>query len=101
MGLQPTRITYRSPWQNGVAERFVGTLRRELLDHTIVLNDWHLRRLLFAFVEYYHEDRTHLKLCKDTPLGRPTELRGQGPTAVVAHSRVAGLHHRYSWRAAA
>lgn len=101
MGLQPTRISYRSPWQNGVAERFVGTLRRELLDHTIVLNDWHLRRLLFAFVEYYHEDRTHLGLCKDTPLGRPTEPRAEIPTAVVAHPRVGGLHHRYSWRAAA
>ncbi len=72
---QPTRISYRSPWQNGVAERFVGTLRRELLDHTIVSNDRHLRRLLFAFVEYYHEDRTHLRFCKDTALGRPTEPR--------------------------
>ena len=101
MGLKPTRISYRSPWQNGVAERFVGTLRRELLDHTIVLNDRHLRRLLFAFVAYYQEDRTHLGLCKDTPLGRPKEPRPEGPTAVVAHPRVGGLHHRYSWRAAA
>ncbi len=101
MGLKPTRISYRSPWQNGVAERFVGTLRRELLDHTIVLNDRHLRRLLFAFVAYYHEDRTHLGLCKDTPLGCPKEPRPEGPTAVLAHPRVGGLHHRYSWRAAA
>jgi transposase InsO family protein len=101
MGLKSTRISFRSPWQNGVAERFVGTLRRELLDHTIVLNDWHLRRLLSAFVEYYHEDRTHLGLCKDTPLGRPTEPRAEIPTAIVAHARVGGLHHRYSWRAAA
>jgi len=101
MGLKPTRISYRSPWQNGVAERFVGMLRRELLDYTIVLNDRHLRRLLFAFVEYHHEDRTHLGLCKDTPLGRPKEPRPEGSTAVVAHPRVGGLHHSYSWRAAA
>ncbi len=101
MGLEPTRISYRCPWQNGVAERFVGTLRRELFDHTIVLNDWHLRRLLFAFIKYYHDDRTHLRLSKDAPFRRPKEPRAEGPTAVVAHSRVGGLHHRYSWRAAA
>jgi len=85
MGTTEVLTAPSSPWQNGVAERFVGTLRLELLDHTIVLNDRHLRRLLFAFVEYYHEDRTDLRLCKDTPLGRPTEPRAEGPTAVVAH----------------
>src|SRR5260370_8932018 len=64
MGLEPTRISYRSPWQNGVAERFVGTLRRELLDHTIVLNDRHLRPLLFPFFRHYHQARTHPRLCR-------------------------------------
>jgi transposase InsO family protein len=87
MGLQPTRISFRSHWQNGVAERFVGTLRHELLDHTVVLNDCHLRRLLSAFVEYYHQDRTHLGLYKDTPLGPPTKPRAEIPTAIVAQPR--------------
>jgi putative transposase len=101
MGINPTRTAFRSPWQNGVAERFVGTLRRELLDHTIVMNDRHLARLLREFVAYYHEDRTHLSLGKATPGGRRVELRPAGPAALTASPRVGGLHHRYSWRAAA
>ncbi len=60
MALEPTRTSYQCPWQNGVAERFVGTIRRELLDHAIVLDDRHLRRLLSEYLAYYHQDRTHL-----------------------------------------
>jgi transposase InsO family protein len=63
----PTRTAFRSPWQNGVAERWVGTCRRDLLDHVIVLNEQHLKRLLSEYVRHYHEDRTHLGLAKDTP----------------------------------
>jgi hypothetical protein len=84
-----------------VAERFVGTLRRELLDHTIVVNDRHLARLLHEFVAYYHEDRTHLALGKATPDTRPVALKPPGRTSLTASSRVGGLHHQYSWRAAA
>jgi putative transposase len=69
-GLAPIRTAFRSPWQNGVAERWVGNVRRDLLDHVIVLNQRHLRRLLKDYVRYYHEDRTHLGLGKDTPHGR-------------------------------
>ena len=60
MGSQPIRTAYRSLWQNGIAERWVGSIRRELLDHVIVLNRRHLRRLLNEYIRYYHEDRTHL-----------------------------------------
>jgi transposase InsO family protein len=62
LGSQPTRTAFRSPWQNGVAERWVGSCRRDLLDHVIVLNEQHLKRLMAEYVRYYHEDRTHLGL---------------------------------------
>jgi hypothetical protein len=70
LGREPTRTAFRSPWQNGVAERWVGSCRRDLLDHVIVLNEQHSKRLMFEYVRYYHEDRTHLGLAKDTPTGR-------------------------------
>ena len=66
-GVQPRRTSFRSPWQNGVAERWVGSGRRDILDHVIVLNARHLRRLMSEYVRYYHEDRTHLALAKGTP----------------------------------
>jgi transposase InsO family protein len=95
LGGQPIRTGFRSPWQNGVAERWVGSVRRELLDHVIVLNQRHLRRLLNNYVCYYHEDRTHLGLNKDTPGRRPPEpaaARGH----VISQPRLGGLHHRYT-----
>ena len=102
MQMEPTRTSYRSPWQNGVAERFVGSVRRELLDHVIVLNEHHLRRLLDSFIDHYNQDRTHLGVGKDSPLGRPVEHRPAGSTSnVVSLPRVGGLHHRYAWRQAA
>ena len=101
MALEPTRTSYQSPWQNGVAERFVGTVRRELLDHAIVLDDRHLRRLLGEYLSYYHRDRTHLGVDKDAPLVRPVERRPEAAGAVNAQPRVGGLYDRYSWRAAA
>ena len=66
-GTSPKRIAYRSPWQNGAAERWVGTIRRELLDHVIVLGENHSHRLSREFVAYYHADRCHLGLEKDPP----------------------------------
>ena len=101
MGLKPKRTSYESPWQNGVAERFVGSVRRELLDHVIVLHDRHLRRLLAEYGAYYHEDRTHLGVGKDAPAGREEERRPAGLAVLHARRRVGGLHHRYCWRAAA
>jgi hypothetical protein len=101
MLMEPTRTSYRSPWQNGVAERFVGTVRRELLDHVIVLNERHLRQPIESYVAYYNLDRTHLGVGKDSPCGRPVEQRPGATTNVVSLPRVGGLHHRYAWRQAA
>lgn len=101
LGILPVRTSYRSPWQNGVVERFIGTVRRELLDHVIVLGEHHLRLLLEGFVRYYHHDRTHLGLGKDSPRGRPVEPRPAPAATVVSLPRVGGLHRRYAWRRAA
>ena len=100
-GLKPKRTSIRSPWQNGIAERWVGSCRRELLDHVIPLNEGHLRRLVRDYVCYFHEDRIHDGLDKDTPNRRPVETK-RGPAAtVVSSARLGGLHHRYGWREAA
>ncbi len=96
VGSQPVRTAYRSPWQNGVAERWVGSCRRDLLDHVIVLNERHLKRLLSEYVRYYHEDRTHLGLAKDTPMGRPTSPHTSKQRKVRSFRRLGGLHHRYA-----
>lgn len=101
MGIRPVQISYRSPWQNGVAERWVGTVRRELLDQVIVLNEAHLCRLMRAYVTYYNEDRTHLTLEKDTPAARPTTPRPDKNARLVSVPRIGGLHHRYKWAEAA
>jgi putative transposase len=66
-GITPKRTSFRSPWQNGVAERWVGNCRRELLDHVIILNERHLKRLMSEYVRYYHEDRTYFALEKSPP----------------------------------
>jgi len=94
LGLEQKRTAFRSPWQNGFAERWIGSLRRDCLDHVIAVNERQLRRVIRSYVDYYHEDRTHLGLEKETPEGRTIELRKAGE--VVAIPRVGGLHHRYS-----
>jgi transposase InsO family protein len=94
-GIQPKRTSFRSPWQNGVAERWVGNCRRDLLDHVIVLNERHLKRLMNEYVRYYHEDRTHLALAKGTPAGRERRMRSVDACRTVSMPRLGGLHHRY------
>ena len=96
MGSKPIRTAFRSPWQNGIAERWVGSCRRDLLDHVMVLNERHLKRLLAEYVRYYHEDRTHLGLAKDTPGGRPTAVPPTDGRRIRSFPRVGGLHHRYA-----
>ena len=96
IGSQPTRTGFRSPWQNGVAERWIGSCRRDLLDHVIVLNERHLKRLISEYVLYYHEDRIHLGLAKDTPAGRPIAIRSGAERKIRALPRLGGLHHRYA-----
>ena len=101
IGLKPKRTSRESPWQNGVAERWVGSCRRELLDHVIPLNERHLRRLIRDYVRYYHLDRTHDGLGKDTPDRRPIENNPGSGAKVISLPRVGGLHHRYGWQQAA
>jgi transposase InsO family protein len=100
MGIELRRTAFRSPWQNGIAERWVGSARRELLDHVIVLNEEHLRRLLREYVDYYNADRVHTEL-QDSPMGRPTECRPSSEAQVIGLPRVGGLHHRYERQEAA
>jgi transposase InsO family protein len=90
----------QSPWQNGTAERFVGTVRRELLDHVVVLSEDHLRRLLREYVEYYNTDRVHTSI-GDSPAGRSSETKPSCGAGIIRVPRVGGLHGRYSWRDAA
>ncbi len=98
MGIAEVICSPASPWQNPYAERVIGSIRRECLDHVIVFGEVHLRRLLSAYVAYYHGSRTHLGLGKDTPDGRPVQPASAG--RIVAIPEVGGLHHRYERRAA-
>jgi putative transposase len=100
-GMKPVRISPASPWQNGVAERWIGSCRRELLDHMIVLNDVHLRRLIRDYISYYHVDRIHDSLEKDTPALRPVSSKPDLSARLVSLRRIGGLHHRYDWQQAA
>jgi len=93
LGIKQVVIATRSPWQNGFCERVIGSIRRECLDHVIVLNTGHLRRLLKEYLAYYHGSRTHLGLEKDTPKPRAVQTRDVGP--VVGEPVLGGLHHRY------
>jgi hypothetical protein len=78
-----------------VAERFAGNCRRDLLDHVIVINERHLKRLMGGYVRYYHEDRTHLGLEKQTPAGRAAAQSVNQLKQVTSMTRLGGLHHRY------
>ena len=84
-----------------MAERWVGSCRRELLDHVISLNEHHLRRLIRDYVRYYHLDRTHDGLGKDIPDRRSIETKPGNGAKVISLPRVGGLHHRYGWQQAA
>jgi transposase InsO family protein len=99
-GIESKRTAYRSPWQNGTAERWVGSCRGEVLDHVIVFNEDHLRRLLGDYVSYYNAQRVHTRL-QDAPEGRPVETRPSSDARIVGLPRVGGLHHRYTWQEAA
>jgi putative transposase len=93
MGFQQVLSAPASPWQRAFVERLIGSIRRECLDHLIVLNQEHLRRVLKSYFSYYHESRTHLSLERNSPIPREVEPRGKG--RIVAIPRVGGLHHRY------
>lgn len=93
LGLEELRIAPRSPWQSPYVERFIGSLRRDCLDHVVVLNRTHLHRVLESYLAYYHRSRTHLGLDKDAPEPRPLQTTDEGK--IVAFPQVGGLHHRY------
>lgn len=90
MGITPKQTSFYSPWQNGTCKRLIGTLRCDLLDHVVPLNESHLRRLLRAYVSYYHHDRTHLALNKDSRPGRPLELNPSEEVQIEARARIGG-----------
>jgi transposase InsO family protein len=98
MGIRQVLISARSPWQNPYVERVIGSIRRECLDHTIVIKEKHLRRVLRDYFKYYHVCRTHLGLEKDCPTPRPVEPPELGP--ICTETMVGGLHHRYYQQAA-
>jgi transposase InsO family protein len=91
MGIRDRPISPCSPWQNGIAERLIGTLRRECLDHVLVFGERHLRRVLSAYADYYNHVRPHRSLQKDAPLYRRIERVGE----LAAMPILGGLHHKY------
>ena len=93
MGIEEVLIAPRSPWQNPFVERLIGSIRRECLDHVIVLNERHLRRVLRSYFEYYHISRTHRSLDRNAPIEREVEPPFRG--RVVALPQAGELHHRY------
>ena len=92
MGIRDRPISASSPWQNGIAERLIGTLRRECLDQMLVFDETHLRRVLSAYATYYNQVRTHIALKMDAPLHRAVQRNG----TIIAIPILSGLHHRYA-----
>ena len=98
MGIEEVYTAPRSPWQNAYAERVIGSIRRECLDHVMVMNEVGLSRIVTQYLAYYHQSRTHLSLAKDSPQPRTIAPPARGQ--IVATPQVGGLHHRYDRRAA-
>jgi len=96
LGIQEVLTAARSPWQNAYAERLIGSIRRECLNHFVVFNTRHLKRILREYFDHYNRSRTHLALAKDSPTTRSVTLCGN----ILAIPKVGGLHHRYERRAA-
>jgi putative transposase len=94
MGIEEVPTAPRSPWQNPYCERVIGSIRRECLNHVIVLSEGHLKRILASYLEYYHGSRPHLSLDRNSPTPREVEPPWQGE--VVSIPQVGGLHHRYT-----
>ena len=92
MGITEVITAPRSPWQNPYVERLIGSIRRECLDHVIILSERHLRRVLSSYFRYHHEARTHLSLNKDCPWPRPVQQPSAGHN-IIALPEVGGLHH--------
>jgi transposase InsO family protein len=91
MGIRDRPTAARSPWQNGYAERLIGSTRRDCLDHVVLFGEQHLRHLLESYQRYYNEARTHLSLSKDAPVSRAVQAVGR----IIAKPPLGGLHHQY------
>ena len=92
MGIRDKPTAPASPWQNGFAERLIGSIRRECVDHIIVLGEMHLRRVLKSYADYYNCVRTHRSLNKDAPVSRPVQRTG----VISSRAILGGLHHHYA-----
>src|SRR5258705_9889902 len=92
LGIRDKPTAPASPWQNGFAERLIGSIRRECVDHIIVLDEMHLRRVLKSYADYYNSLRTHRSLNKDTPVSRPVQRTG----VISSRAILGGLHHHYA-----
>jgi transposase InsO family protein len=91
MGIRDKPIAPGSPWQNDFAERLIGSIRRECVDHIVALGEGHLRRVLKSYARYYNEVRTHRSLDKDAPLSRPVQRTG----SIMSRPLIGGLHQHY------
>jgi transposase InsO family protein len=98
MAIKEVVTAPRSPWHNAYVERIIGSVRRKCLDHVIVFDECHLRRVLASYFRYYHQTRTHFSLGKDCPESRPVHPPDAGK--IITLPQVGGLHHRYERRAA-
>jgi transposase InsO family protein len=92
LGIRDRPTSPRSPWQNGCAERLIGSIRRECVDHIVVFGERHLRHLLLSYMTYYNHTRTHLSLNKDAPISRAADTRGR----IIRRPVLGGLHHQYA-----
>jgi transposase InsO family protein len=92
MGIRDKPTSPASPWQNGFAERLIGSIRRECVDHIVVFGEAHLRRILRSYARYYNDIRTHRSLDKDAPVTRPVQRTG----TIKSDPILGGLHHRYA-----
>ena len=91
MGIRDRPTSPRSPWQNAYAERLIGSILRECLDHVVVLGERHVRHILLSYMNYHNDVRTHLSLEKDAPVSGAVELTGQ----ILCRPNLGGLHHQY------
>jgi transposase InsO family protein len=101
MGIREVVTAPRSPWQNQYVERLIGSIRRECINHVIVLSEGHLLKLLSSYFKYYNQDRTHCGLNKDVPTERLIQSKPSNGSKIIKLSRVGGLHNRYQWKEAA
>lgn len=101
MDIEPKVISYKAPWQNGVAERWILSARVDLINHIIVLSEEHLRQLLKKYINYYNNDRCHLSLARNTPKGRSVQHKPSASSKIIPIPGLGGLQHKYEWQKAA